>query len=412
MQRELLYFCLVTLLLISFIAPRTCLAQDKISILMVGSLAFIGGLEKTLGGEPLVNYDIVPARETADIKEKELPKMIRLYFPRTFDGMKNYDVIILTSPDWPVFTPKQDQWMYDAIRQGTGGINDGSVFSIVSGIAEAWSSSLTQKAFPNDAPAVTSKKAGEATSNFFKIIINRECPEPILTVFIPFGVEDVNCFGASRMVIHREGSMLLAWQAGNFQGIDKVDAMAAWNYEDGRTITNGGFMAHGWLGYPTTPEQNQYAPEIIMNMLLWVSQRGLIENVEVFHRIKSNFHEYRSRMTVLVSLRDFIDRFGANTKVIDTELIELGDMYSKASRKYLEQDFVECENMLREGFEHFSKAEDVARQEKEAALIWVYITEWLVFSSTMFISGFAVWTLMVRRRLYKETKSTRLVPDN
>jgi hypothetical protein len=40
--------------------------------------------------------------------------------------------------------------------------------------------------------------------------------------------------------------------------------------------------------------------------------------------------------------------------------------------------------------------------------MWVYIIEWFVAVSTLFISGFILWTLMVRRRLYREIDATRL----
>jgi hypothetical protein len=396
------------LLALLLLSAANCSAGERIKVMILGNVALIRNLDRFFGGEPLVSYHAVPAWESPEIKPSDIPKMIRLYFPRTVQDMESYDAIILTQPDWPVISPKQDQWMHDAIRKGAGGLNDASVFSIVSGIAEAWSASLTSRSFPNDAPAVTAKGAGEANWMSFKVIVNRDCPEPILTVFLPFGVEDVACNGVSRMVIHREGAMVLAWQAGNFYGIDKVDYLAAWDYEEGRAMTIGDFMGGGWVKYPGDPQDNQYSPEIMMNIMFWITHRDLIADVEVFHRIKSNFRNFKSRLAVLVGLRDFIDKFGANTARIDGEMMALEDVYAEASSRYLDQEFVECENTLRDGFERFSEAEEVARKEKNTALLWVYVTEWLVSSSTLFISGFVVWTLMVRRKLYRATETTRL----
>jgi len=383
----------------------SCYAGERINTLILGHIGFIEGLKTFFDREPLVTYHIVPARLLAT--HQELVKMVRLYFPRTFEEMKSYDLIILTSPDYGIFTPKQDQWMYDAIREGAGGINDGSVFSIVSGIAEAWSSSLAQRAFPNDAPAATANSCGEANADIFQVIIRRDAPEPILTVFIPFGVEQVVCYGASRMVIHRQGSEVLAWQIGNFiQG--KVDYLAAWDYEKGRAITSGGFMAHGWFAYPKDSSANQYSPEILMNMIFWLTKRNLIQDVELFHRIKSSLGDYQSRMAVLISLKDFVEKFGANTERIQKEIEALQGMYDRAAKAYMDQDFAQTEESLNSGFERFSQAEAVARKVKESALFWVYVIEWLVSSSTLFISGFILWTLMVKRRLYREVEATRL----
>jgi len=397
------------LLILSMLLPA-CYAGERINMLIAGNIGLINVLKTFFDNEPLVTYHAVPAYDpgaTFGLSENDIVKMIRLYFPRTYKEMKGYDIIILTQPEYYHFTPKQDQMMYDAIREGAGGINDASVFSIVSGIAESWSNSLTQRAFPNDAPAVTAKSCGEASGLFFQVIINRNANEAILTTFIPFGVEKVSVYAVSRMVIHRQGSDLLAWQLGNFfQG--KVDYMAAWNYEKGRTITTGDFMGSGWLGYPSSPDANQYSPEILMNMLFWLTKRNLIQDVELFHRIKSGFADYKSRMTVLISLKDFIEKFGANTQRIQEEIEALQTMYNNAAAAYMDQDFAEAEKELDDGFERFAQAEAVARKVKESALLWVYIIEWLVSSSTLFISGFILWTLMVKRRLYREVKATRL----
>jgi hypothetical protein len=368
-------------------------------------------MKSVLDGEPLVKYRPVPARDPgttggASFSQDALMKMIRLYFPRTYNDMKTYDLIMLVSPEYYLFTPKQDQWMYDAIREGAGGLNDASVFSIISGIAESWASSLTQQAFPNDAPAVTAKGAGQALSNLFRIMINRDAPEPILTSFIPFGVE-ISCTGPSRKVIHRQGSSVLAWQLGNFAE-PKVDYLVAWSYEEGRTITSGDFLDTGWFQYPTNPSLNQYSPDIIMNMVLWLTKRNLIQDIEIFHRIKSSFRDYRTRIAILISLKDFIERFGANTGKVQREVDALEEIYDKATEAYLDQDLVEADKNMDDGFARFPRAEEIGREAKDTALLWVYAVEWLVTTSTLFISGTILWTLMVRRRMYRDVKATRL----
>jgi hypothetical protein len=401
----------ILIILLLFTIPSS-LAGEKINLLMAGHIGIMDHVRPVFDTEPLIRYTPVPARDTGGfgataLDEKDLVKMIRLYFPRTYDEMKSYDILILTSPEYYLFTPKQDQWMYDAINEGIGGLNDGSVFSIVSGIAESWSSSLTQRAFPNDAPAVTNRGAGEAPSNFYQVKINQDVPDPILTPFIPYGVERVACVGIGRMVIHRQGSNVLAWTVGAFpQG--KVDLIAAWNYGEGRAITSGEFIDTGWLQYPREPQLNQYSPEIIMNMVFWLTKRNLIDDIEIFRRIKASFRDYRSRITVLISLKDFIEKYGANTERIQEEVGVLEDIYRQASGAYLDQDFVEAERVLDEGFKRIGSAETIAKRVKNNALLWVYVIEWLVATSTLFISGTILWTLMVKRRLYREVEATRL----
>ena len=51
--------------------------------------------------------------------------------------------------------------------------------------------------------------------------------------------------------------------------------------------------------------------------------------------------------------------------------------------------------------------EDLAMAIKDKALLWIYFTEWLVVTATMLLSGSALWHIMVRRKLYREAKTTR-----
>lgn len=208
------------------------------------------------------------------------------------------------------------------------------------------------------------------------------------------------------MVIAREGAQVLAWQIGNYP--TPTDFPANWEYEKGRTITSGMYLGGGWLGYPGRESKNQYSVDVFMNMVFWLTKRPLIDDIEVFHRVKASFHEFRSRLGILISLRDFIDKFGANTQKIQNEIMKLREAYDDATDLYLDNSFIDSEKAIREGLALFPEAENIARREKDAALLWVYIIEWLVASSTVFISGFVLWTLMVRRRLYHAVKVTRL----
>jgi hypothetical protein len=117
-------------------------------------------------------------------------------------------------------------------------------------------------------------------------------------------------------------------------------------------------------------------------------------------------------MAVLVSLKDFIDKFGANTQGIQDEMLGLESMYAKAAGYYMESDFAAADDAIRSALGEFAAAEEVARKEKDAALFWVYVVEWLMTSSTLFVSGFVLWTLMVRRRLYRAVEATRLGEGN
>jgi hypothetical protein len=386
------------------VSVPTCYGTEKVKALLVGHHGLIAAMDRILNYEPLIQHDSVIMREGAYTYD-DLKKIIRLYFPRNYEKMKTYGLILLLSTEYNLVTTKQDKWIYDVVREGAGGLNDGSAFSVVAQINGAWAASLAARAFPNDVDTVLA--TGMEGGLFFRVKINPDHPVPILTPFIPLEVERTNHRAACRKVVAKEGADVMATMFGNFPS--ETHYLVNWEYERGRTITSADFLGNGWLGYPGDPENtNQYSVEIIMNMIFWMTKRPLIDDIEVFHRVKSSFNEFRSRLGILISLRDFIDKFGANTQKIQDEIDELHEAYDGAVELYIQNEFVNSEVAIKEGLALFPQAEDIARREKDAALLWVYIIEWLVASSTMFFSGFVLWTLMVKRRLYREVEVTRL----
>jgi hypothetical protein len=183
----------------------------------------------------------------------------------------------------------------------------------------------------------------------------------------------------------------------------------AWQYEEGITMTLGDYYgATFWSSYRGTASDNIYALDILMNMILYGTKREVPTEVEVFHRVRSTFLEFRNRMSMLLSLKGFVERFGANTKQIEDAMGGLEAMAKEASDHYLALDFEACEETMNMAFGQFSDAEEVAMKLKDSALFWVYVIEWLVTTSALLVSSFALWSLMVRRRLYRVVRTTRL----
>ena len=55
------------------------------------------------------------------------------------------------------------------------------------------------------------------------------------------------------------------------------------------------------------------------------------------------------------------------------------------------------------------RVEDEAVKAKNQALLWIYAIEWLVVTGTLMIGGFILWSLMVRRKLYREVDVSRVL---
>lgn len=163
-----------------------------------------------------------------------------------------------------------------------------------------------------------------------------------------------------------------------------------------------------FFSYPTWVSINEYVPDMFINLIFYATGKKLIADVEVYHRVRSTFQDFRTRMEVLLSLINFVEKFGANSAQIQGTILELEEMGGQARDLYLEADFQACEDVMRSAFDAFPEAEEKAKRMKDKALLWVYVVEWLATTSTLMISVFTLWSLMVRRRLYRTVRSTRL----
>ncbi len=63
---------------------------------------------------------------------------------------------------------------------------------------------------------------------------------------------------------------------------------------------------------------------------------------------------------------------------------------------------------LTEANDQLNTASEKIWKLKDQALLWVYVTEWLVVSGVGLICGFFLWSVMIRRKLYKEVTVSRL----
>ena len=85
------------------------------------------------------------------------------------------------------------------------------------------------------------------------------------------------------------------------------------------------------------------------------------------------------------------------------------ELKGQAEAAYIGQDFTNALDLIIEAIAETERAEEEAVMIKNAVLFWIYLIEWLVVTATLLISGMVVWGLMVRRRYFREVRSTRFV---
>jgi hypothetical protein len=90
-------------------------------------------------------------------------------------------------------------------------------------------------------------------------------------------------------------------------------------------------------------------------------------------------------------------------------LVEADKTYTGSLGFYMDQNFGESLGILEDAIDILLSASNRAVDLKNTAILWIFIVEWITVTATFAIGTFVVWTLMVRRRLYREVSQTRFV---
>jgi hypothetical protein len=94
---------------------------------------------------------------------------------------------------------------------------------------------------------------------------------------------------------------------------------------------------------------------------------------------------------------------------LEKRLGELEEKKRAAESLYLESDYQGAKEAISGVMGHFLEIESESVRIRRRALMWIYITEWITVTGTSMFTGFLIWTLMVKRRLYREVPTTRLI---
>jgi hypothetical protein len=189
--------------------------------------------------------------------------------------------------------------------------------------------------------------------------------------------------------------------------------LVTWELQDGARVfactgeiaQSAIFLNYGGVSY--TPWE--YYGDLHSNLMIYLAQRPVPQDVDLVHSVRSIAFQIRTRSSLLLNLLEFIEDFGASTQGIMKEIDDTNNMIASARQDYIELRFEEVLELYNEIVDVLGELEQDAIELKERALLWVYLIEWLAVSGVSLLSGFILWSLMVRRRLYKEIGTTRML---
>ncbi len=145
----------------------------------------------------------------------------------------------------------------------------------------------------------------------------------------------------------------------------------------------------------------------------WINQAWYLAGLEIppdivsVHGLRQDFLSYSSRRSLALSAMDFVERFGARTQPLYEGLAE-ADRRRRQAEEFYRKDMLEDSTaMMEEALRGLQKVAADSVKAKSAALLWVYVVEWMAVTGTAILTGVTLWILMIRRRLYREVGLTR-----
>ncbi len=386
------------------------LEDGRIGVLYVGCIARSRPFW-LMRSDPLFRMGFVQAtlRDWAAVgpmpamSEAQVHRMVRMQMPRTYDDLvERYDVVALHNANVLAVSPH--------IQKMARGVSEGGLGLLMSGGWESfggtgssyppWGGTAVGELLPTEDVVGTWVPSGR---------LGIDEPRHELISSLPWDLTDLDLTNEVKwdhnLVTLKPGAEQLAHAT--YMGRDDP-LMVVWTLDNGarvfaltseihRFFWQGGEYRNVW----------RYAYDYGCNLMIYLDNRPVPQDVGLVHAARAKMFEVETRRSLLVALLEFCESFGASTRSISSSFEEIDSVIAEALPQYLQLQFEEMLESYRVAGEMLARAEEEAVRLKNRTLLWVYVIEWLTVTGTAMVCGFLLWSLMVRRKLYREVRITR-----
>ena len=386
------------LILVISISPHAGARKDpdtgRIRVLYIGDHGS-GSPSPIMAAEPLISLRVAIAY--FHLFGNDRKRLNRLYFPRTYAGLVQYDSIIVSDAPVNAFDDKHHAWFKDAV------IENGSGFVMIGGNGGfggrpelPWTPTPVQDILP-----VWCVDGGWGGG---RVEIMQPDHEFIMSLPLERRWDWMENYDGNEVVLKQEAE-LLAEIIIPHRG-EHRPFWATWDIGEGRCFANIGDWTYAagtvFLRWP-------YYGDFAVNLMMYLSKNPIPSDLETLHRARTMYVGYRSTRAYLFSVMEFAEKLGANTDPVAEIIGKAGEKHSESTVAYIEFDFTTALTHLEAAIQDLNSAVERAMQLKDQAMVWIYLIEWATISATFAIGGFVLWTLMIKRRLYREVEQTRFV---
>ncbi len=208
-------------------------------------------------------------------------------------------------------------------------------------------------------------------------------------------------FYAHNRVFEREGGDVIATMNSNPPGSPLV---ATWDPGQGRSVA----LVFDWGGNGVTDFYRwEYCPDFLAHMAYFPAKLPIPEDMELDHVVRISLANFREKRLYVISIIEFAEKFGASSKKLYDRMTEIDVDKEDADLLYRRIELQEAHVAINEILQSMSELGEDAIEAKDRALLWIYVVEWCVVTGTAMVAGSFLYTLMIKRRLYREVKVTR-----
>lgn len=367
---------------------------DLISALVIGDVVYApyNPFTGLFMQDPLFTYSLYPLAHVGDDEKRRLD---RVYYPRTYDQLtSNYDAIVFRDARVTHFGPRQFRDLTWAIKE------DGMATVAAHSLSwtEAWLPTVLYDLSP------ISEYKFRFSSNWR--VRFRTDVEPIFMPFVDLGVERSTGWEYGIMEVKQgatiwadmvpmEQAWLASWQPGG------PSAGHQWAFADK-------FDTVWWGTSPTTRNSNPYGIDFATNLLLYSLDRDLITDVLARRNARTAIAGFQAQKLLILATLEWAEKFGANILPLSNGISEIETDSGDAVTSYLDQDYASAVACMDALSQRILELAEEATEIKDRALLWVFVSEWLAVTGVCLAAGVALWSLMIRRMMYREVRTTRM----
>ncbi len=342
--------------------------------------------------DPAIRATLIPSRPDYVGGYENAYRNMRMYMPRTYQKLvEDYDLIISSDAHRLVFKPEWIHWLSSSVTDN--GLGMLWLGSIEAEVIVGWDGTTVAEVLPaRQAPGQYTRDA-----MFWLRIVD---PDEALMQALPW--EKSPALANVNAQVPKDASS----QWAKVQGLyEEHPLMTYWEIGGGAVLN---FASKFPVGVMPWAEDWNLFPQAMIYMVYRVADKTLPDDPFLFQSVTNHFIEFTEMNSLLDSILVWVEKFGGNPDKLRARFEALVDVRTRAEEAYLNGDFDQALAILSQAeAEHASIRLD-AMKAKDEALFWVYLTEWCALMGTLMISSYAIWALMVRRKLYKEVGVSRL----